>query len=175
MTRSTLTATTLAAALLLSACSGLSADEAATISGRTIGTAELQETTGQLNSIAAAPTEPANVLNELTRTDILDRVMAGTALEITDGEVTDLLRESGLSEPTDLTVDVARTRQYLALLQDPTTLQNPEAEDVLERLNEVTEADFEELGVEVNPRYGTWDPAQAVVVDEAPEWIAPVE
>lgn len=177
VTRSTLTACTLAAALVLSACAsdGLSADEAARIGDRSIAMDELQETVTQLNAASASPSEPAGVINELTRTDILDEVMAGTPLEITDGEVNDLLRQSGVSAPSDLTVDVARTREYLALLQDPATLQNPDAVGVLERLNAVTDADFADLGVQVNPRFGSWDATQAIVVDQDPEWITPVE
>jgi hypothetical protein len=177
VTRWTLTAPALAAALVLGACSseGISSDEAATIGDRTISMDELQETVAQLNAASAAPSQPAGVINELTRTPILDDVMAGTSLELTDNEVLEVLRQSGVPDPSELTVDVARTREYLSLLQDPATQQSPEAADVFERLNAVTEEDFADLAVQVNPRFGSWDPAQAIVTDQDPEWITPVE
>lgn len=160
----------LAAVILLSGCSDLTMDRAATIGDRTIGVDELQETTAQLNEISAQPAAPAAVLTELTRTPILDEAMSGSPLELTEQSVRELVRDAGLESPSDLTVDVARTRQYLALLQDPAIMQDPAAEGVMQRLSE---ASFDGLEVDVNPRYGSWDPETAIVGDQLPEWIAP--
>ncbi|MGB5934671.1 MAG: hypothetical protein WBG76_02235 [Ornithinimicrobium sp.] len=159
----------------LAGCGGISANEAAIIDGESIGESELQETTAQLNSISTEAASPSMVLGELTRTPFLDDVMAGTPAALTDQQVSELLRENGLAEPSDLTIDVARTRQYLAVLQDPEVLADPEMSEALNKLQTITAPDIEAIVDEINPRYGTFDanPEVLTVVPSAPEWIAP--
>jgi hypothetical protein len=157
--------------LALAGCGSVSASEAAVIDGESIGEGELQETTSQLNRIAAEPFTPAAVLSELTRAPFLDKAFAGTSAELTDQQVTDLLTENGLDNPSSLTVDVARTRQYQTLLQDPEVMADPQVAEAVSQLQEVTVADIEKLDVEINPRYGTFDPQSASIVPEDPKWI----
>ncbi len=157
----------------LAGCGGISADEAAVIDGESIGESELQETTAQLNSISVEAASPSMVLGELTRTPFLDEVMVGTPAALTDQQVSELLRENGLDSPSELTVDVARTRQYLTILQDPEVLADPEMSEALNTLQTIGPADIEAIVDEINPRYGEFDPETASVVPGAPEWIAP--
>jgi len=157
---------------MLAACGSVSANEAAVIDGERIGESELQETTAQLNTIAAEPFTPVTVLSELTRAPFLDGAFAGTPAELTDQEVNQFLAENGLENPSSLTVDVARTRQYQTLLQDPQAMQDSEVADAASQLQEITVADIEELDVDINPRYGSFDPQTASVVSENPGWIS---
>lgn len=173
VTRSILAASTLTAALLLGGCSGVSSGEAAVIDGRSISMRELQETTTQLNEVSTAPSDPAQVLTDLTKAPLLDDVMDGSTFELTEQSVSEVLRAAGLERPTELTLDVARTRQYLALLQDPGLMQDPAAEGVVQRLQALTVEDFEPLNIEVNPRFGAWDPTTVVVGEQVPDWIVP--
>lgn len=157
---------------LLSACGNISANEAAVIDGERIGEDELQETISELNTIAAEPFTPSTVLSELTRAPFLNAAFAGTSAELTDQEVSQFLTDNGLDDPSSLTVDVARTRQYQTLLQNPEAMQDPQVAEAAAQLQEITVADIEKLDVEVNPRYGSFDPQTASIVPEAPEWIS---
>jgi|GEM_PF-573740 len=157
---------------LLSACGNLSADEAAVIDGETVGEDQLQETTSELNTIAAEPFTPPTVLSELVRAPFLDDAFAGTSAELTDEEVSQLLADNGLDNPSTLTVDVARTRQYQTLLQNPEAAQDSQVAKAAEKLQKITVADIEKLDVEINPRYGSFDPQTASIVPENPEWIS---
>lgn len=164
---------TLAGALLLSGCSGLSASEAAVIDGRSISDSQLQEAAEQLNGISQQQSTAAVLLSDLALMPILDDVMGGTPLEITDQSIRELLRRNGVDDPNELTVDVVRIREYRTLLQDPAFATDPANEEVLTRLSAVGQEEIEALDVQVNPRYGTWDPTSLSLVDQAPEWITP--
>lgn len=161
-----------AAAMVLAGCGDVAADQAAVIDGQTVGESELQETTAQLNTIAAEPFTPSGVLSELTRAPFLDRAFAGTSVELTDQETAEFLAQNGLDEPTSLTVDVARARQYQTLLQDPQVMEDPAVAEAVSSLQEITVADIEALDVEINPRYGSFDAQTASVVSENPSWIS---
>ncbi len=158
---------TAVALMLVSGCSGVSPGEAAIIEGEVIGVRELQETTEQLNTISQQPSTPSSVLSELSRMPFFDRAAAGTPGELTEQQVIDVLQASGLENPTDLTIDVARTRQY------GVTIEEPDMADALAELNTLTVEDFEALDIEVSDRYGSFDPNLLEVTPTTPEWITP--
>lgn len=168
----TIVAGSSAALMALTGCGDVSANQAAVIDGKSVGESELQETTAELNTISAEPFTPAAVLSELTRAPFLDRAFSGTSVELTDQQTTQFLADNGLSDPTSLTVDVARARQYQTLLQDSEVLQDPQVAEAVSSLQEITVADIEALDVEVNPRYGSFDPQTASIVPEDPKWIS---
>ncbi len=158
---------TAVALMLVSGCSGVSPGEAAIIEGEVIGVRELQETTEQLNTVSQQPSTPSSVLSELSRMPFFDRAAAGTPGELTEQQVIDVLQASGLEDPTDLTIDVARTRQY------GVTIEEPDMTDALAELNTLTVEDFEALDIEVSDRYGSFDPNLLEVTPTTPEWITP--
>ncbi|MGB3827291.1 MAG: hypothetical protein WA962_00805 [Ornithinimicrobium sp.] len=158
---------------LISGCSGVSADEAAVIDGRSIGESQLQDTVEELNSISAQPATPSTVLSQLALTPIVDGIMAGTSAELTDQQVVDVLEQNGLSNPSSLTIDVGRTILYSAALQDPAQLSNPDVAEALSQLQEVTGEDIAAVVQDVNPRYGSFDAETRTIVPRVPEWITP--
>lgn len=161
------------AGVLLSGCSGVSADQAAVIDGRAIDEGELQNTVAELNSVSPQPETPAGVLNVLVTSPILDTIVAGSPVELTDQQMSEMLTEGGLENASDLTIEVVRARQYQSILQDPATLGDPEMADALGRLQEVTVEDVASLEMDINPRYGTFDPETVSITQQAPGWIAP--
>lgn len=157
----------------LAGCGDIGADEAAVIDGNSIGESELQETTAQLNSISSQAATPSSVLGELTRTPFLDDVLSGTPAALTDQQVNELLTENGLAEPTDLTIDVARTRQYLTILQDPEVLAEPDMAEALSQLQTIQAPDIAAIVDEISPRYGDFDVETGNIVPSIPAWIEP--
>ncbi|MGB3256839.1 MAG: hypothetical protein WBG89_11695 [Ornithinimicrobium sp.] len=170
--RSTVVVSVFAVAVL-SGCSTVSANEAAVIDGESIGEADLQETTEQFNSISTEPATPSTVLSQRTLTPAVDQIMAGTPEELTDQEVSEVLAQSGLANPSPLTLDVARTILYTQAFQDPEVLADPEMADALAQLQELTGEDVA-AGIDgINPRYGEYDAETRTIMPTVPGWITP--
>lgn len=158
--RTVATLTVLTAALLLGGCagSGVSSGEAATVGDTTISESDLQEVTTQFNEVAQQPMTPSQVLDTLIKAPALEQMVAGSGQEVTDQELLSQLAElpGAPGEPNPLMVDFLHGVVYSQMVggQVPPEL-------------------FADLEVEVNPRYGTWDPEAVSLADEAPEWITP--
>lgn len=160
-------------AVLLSGCTGVASNEAAIIDGESIGVSELQQATQEFNSISAEPAPPTTVLSQRTLTPAVDAIMAGTSAELTEQQVLDVLAESGLNNPSPLTIDVARTILYTSALQNPEALADPEIANALAQLQELTGDDIAAMIEDINPRYGEFDAETRTILPVVPEWIAP--
>lgn len=158
VTRSIVCSVTLAGALLLGGCSGVGSSDAAVVDGMTISESDLQEVTSQFNQVAAQQASPAEVLNTLIQVPTLEEAVAGSGQEVTDREVLTQLEAipEAPAEPNELMVDLLRGLVYLQLVGGAAP---PEL--------------LAEVDVDLNPRYGTWDPEGLGVVQDVPEWITP--
>jgi hypothetical protein len=167
-----LSALVLAATLTLSGCGGSTLQDGAVINGTSYSVREVQQAAQQLEQVTGQPGDPQSVLYEAAVVPLIEDAFAGSTYAVTDAELRRTLADAGLEEdPGDLTLESARFRHYSAMLQAPETLAEEEMAPVLERLNQVTQEDVNALDVEVNPRFGTWDPANGGVVPQVPEWI----
>lgn len=164
----------IAAALALGGCTGHEMREGAVINGTSYSMQEVQEAVGQIDSIAANPVGVPGLVYEAAVVDLIDDAFRGSPYSVSDAQLAATMREAGLEgEPNELTLDSARFRHYAAILQTPGVQEDPAMAPVLEQLNAVTQEDITGLDVQVNPRYGTWDPEQGGVVAEVPAWITP--
>lgn len=164
----------IAAALALGGCTGHEMREGAVINGTAYSMQELQEAVGQIDSVAANPTGVPGLVYEAAVVDLIDSAFRGSPYSVTDAQLTATMQEAGLDgEPNALTLDSARFRHYASILQAPGIQEDPAMAPVLVQLNAVTQQDILDLDVEVNPRYGTWEPEQGGVVAEVPSWITP--
>ena len=75
---------------------------------------------------------------------------------------------------------VARAVPQLQKLSEPPTdavIEILQAEASVQQIDDATRQElsrrFAELDMTINPRYGTFDPAQSSVVVSRPDWIAP--
>ena len=177
-------------ALALTGCGATeSAGAAAVIDARRIPVPQLQSSTQQLLEAArtsGAPTgadlDPATaqrgVLTQLIRADLLQETATRSGVSISDGEVDTLLREieqqAGSREALEQQlIEAAVPPQRLRETVRTIALQNamverlaPQAtspEEGVEALRQRLTETAQSLGVEVNPRYGTWDPEQLAV------------
>lgn len=168
--QSVIAALTLSAALSLSACGGPGSDPGVSVDGTDYSVAELQTAVQELNSVLAQPTSTAQVVQALGELPILSGLVAGTPAEITDGQLREVLGNNGLSEPGRATLDAVRSLQYDAILNNPGTFQDPRMATTIERMQALTDADWEGVDVDVNPRYGEWDIVNGLT-PVTPEWI----
>lgn len=146
--------------------------EGAVIHGTSYSIEEVQESVQQINNIAAEPTDARAVIYEAAIEQIFDDAFAGTNYRLTDADIRANVREAGLQDDAlPLTVEVMRLRHYAQLLQSPAALDDEQLMPVVGELQAVTQEDIDALEVEVNPRFGTWDPANGGVIPEVPSWI----
>lgn len=181
-----LAAALLAAVLGLAACGQGQPGDAATIDDRRIGILELQESTRELldaraaaEQRGAAPLEPADdgsvqrgVLTQLVRGELLEEAAERNGVQVSEGQVDELLREfeqqAGGRRPLeqDLVasgVPPSRLRDIVRFIANQNALGErlaPQAGDPEQRqtaLRDLLVETARQAGVEVNPRYGTWD------------------
>lgn len=171
--RASVPAVLLAATLALAGCSGTGLQEGAVIDGTSYSVEEVQEAAAQINSIAAQPGDVRSVIYEAAIAPVFADAFAGSPFEVSDAELRTTLRDAGLQdEATDLTLESARFRQYATILQSPDAAADPQMQPVIAQLQGITQEDVNALDVQVNPRFGAWDPANGGVVPQVPEWIA---
>lgn len=170
MRRTTLAAS-LSAALLLTACGGPGSDPGATINGTDYTVAEIQEAAAQLSGGVQAASTPQDVIRDLAVLPVVENILDGSPMEATEAQIREVLSASGVSDPGRATLEAGKARMYLQQLNNPATFQAPGMEEAIAKLQAVTDADFEAVDIEVNPRFGSWDPA-AGVVPSVPAWIS---
>lgn len=147
----------LAGALLLAGCSTGPFDHAATVNGQLISESDLQEAVAQINTQVA--TTPADVLGVLIKAPVLDELAQGAPFEVSEQQMVEAIRtQTTIENPSPLLVDYVRADYYLRQLGGV-----------------IPPEELAELDVELNPRYGTWDPTAGDVVNDVPAWINPVE
>lgn len=165
-----LTVLTLSAALVLSGCGGPGSEAGVSVNGTDYSVEEVQEATQDLAQWPPQTKEPQQVIRDLALLPFLDDLLKGTPVEVTDAQIRQQLTDTGVNEPSDATVDAARARHYQIQLSDPATLQDPKMSDVAAKLQGLTAEDLA-ADVQVNPRYGTWDPNAGGLTAVVPEWI----
>jgi hypothetical protein len=157
-----LTAVLAAAVLALSACSNSPLDHAATVNGRVISESELHEV---ITLLEASPVfegqsvSPQVVLGLLVQLPALEQSIGGT---LGDEEAARRARtQFQVEETTPLLLDLVRATAYL------------------EGGAQATEEQLAQLDVEINPRYGKWDPeglasgeSSSAIAPDVPPWIS---
>lgn len=150
-------------AFALAGCGVGPLDTAATVNGRVISERALQDTVIELNE-ADVPVTPVQVLDLLVKGPAVEALVTDGGGAIAEAEVVAAIRqatagsERPIENPSPLLVEFVTYDIYLGQLGGAVP---PEA--------------LAGLDVEVNPRYGQWDPQTGALTDEVPEWITPVD
>lgn len=145
------------AAVALTSCGTTALDHAATVDGQVISQSDLYEATEQLRTVEESAL-PAELLSVLVRTPALDEAVRGTETGVTNQRILADVQAVGIVDPNPLLVDYLRGRYFeerLGVQLSPEVLAG--------------------LDVEVNPRYGVWDPVAGTLTTPTPEWITPHE
>ncbi|MFD0271621.1 SurA N-terminal domain-containing protein [Streptomyces sp. NPDC127106] len=182
----------LAAAPLLSACSGgARPGTAAVVGGERITTSALQ---AQVNEVRAAQNGAGEAasqliqsspglervkLNKLLQTAVLERAAKDAGITVSrreleeyrDGQLqkaggAERLRASAL-EQAHLAPGQVDADLRFKLLRDKLFAHYGSQDKAMDRLGEAAKA----LHIEVNPRYGVWDAQQIVLGDQVTPWI----
>lgn len=161
----------LAALLTLGGCSGVGMQEGLVVDGRAYSVEEVQEATQQFRELSGEPIQPQAVISVATAVPVLDEYFQGTTYEPSESTLRSELTGGGLDgEAAELTLDVARYQYYAAVLNDPASQSDPALGPVVERMADYP-ADVAAQDVQVNPRFGAWDPDAGQVAPQVPTWI----
>jgi hypothetical protein len=160
--RAAVAGSALGAVVLLSGCgSALGTDAAATVDGRVITKTEAADVARQINT-AFQPQQPLTLGDAVTlliRAPYINELAQRSGKAVTATMARSALKEH-LDEPaTDATVEV---------LQADAAAQTLTEADKIELSQK-----FQKLKVSVNSRYGTYDPARAVLDPAMPNWVVP--
>jgi len=155
------TALALAGVLALSACSGTSsAETAAVVDGRVITEQQVRDATEQING-AFKPEQPitaAQALTLLIRAPYINEAAVKAGQAQSESAAREAFKD--YSEPvSDSTVEVLQAEASLQQIDDAG--------------RQALTQEFAKLDMTVSPRYGRFDPAQAAVVLERPNWLVP--
>lgn len=152
----TIGAASAAAALVLTGCG--TADQAAVVDGRVVSETLARDSARQIND-AYQPQVP------VTTADVVRAmILVPTVVDVAAEKGINLAHEAaatqipGISDPTDYTVDLYRVEVLTRQLGAP---------DHAEIIARTQAAD-----IVVNPRYGTFDAANAALTPEVPGWIS---
>jgi len=157
------------AAGILAGCS-VSPGDAAVVGDRRISQAYLEQATTELAPLLSNP-EPASVLSVLVVAPTFIDAAAEHGVGVSADEARTLLEESAVSAGIDPVPAFGEAALEVALFS--LSLQNlqglPDGDVVVAEV----QAASAELDVDVNPRYGSLDPATGQISATTPDWIVP--
>ncbi|MFJ6721034.1 MULTISPECIES: SurA N-terminal domain-containing protein [unclassified Streptomyces] len=181
----------LAAAPLLSACSGQAhPGTAAVVGGERITTSALQAQVNDVRSaqnrseqgaqlIEATPRLDRSKLNRMIQSAVLERAAKDAGITVTTREIEDVRKAQLQQAGTPAALETAALQQAqlapdqmdadtrFKLLRDKLFEHYGNQDKALEKLGAAANA----LHVQVNPRYGRWDARQILLGDETTPWI----
>ncbi|MFC7486372.1 hypothetical protein ACOCJ7_14090 [Knoellia sp. CPCC 206453] len=152
----------LAGVLALSACSGTSsAQTAAVVDGRVITEQQLREATDQLNAAFPREGKPytaSEILGLLIRAPYINEAATKAGKAQSESAARAQFKNFE-GTPAESAVEVVQA--------------DMSGQQIDQAAGQALLASFAKIDVTVNPRYGTFDPAQAAVVGERPNWLVP--
>ena len=152
-TRRLIAAALAAAALVLTGCGR--ADTAAVVDDHVITESGVLAASEQVAEYATQPLPPGDIVNRLVVLPAVLQVLEERGVTISDAAARSAV--SGINDPAPYLLDLARLDLAIGQMTQ---------EDMQNAIALLQEAE-----VEVNPRYGTFDPEQAAVVATQPAWI----
>lgn len=157
------------AALTLTACDSQQIGAAAVVGDQRITVSDLQDQARAIAELPDSTLDPHGDLSEIQRTilalhirhEVLGRVAEDEGLEVTDAEIDTALEQGGLPASDESVVaELDRTNVHDQLMFQKLVEAGDEAAAI-----ETFNAAAAELGIEVNPRYGTWGEDLTVTPD----------
>lgn len=161
----------LGAALATAGCGGSTADRAAVVDGSVISETSLQQATREVNSMEPALLQdrlsPSGTLTALVQAPVVLEVLAAKGVAVSDSVALRTARDRGVREPSEETLAIIRLATAIGTAQRSGQITEADAQTLTQRLAD--------LDVEVNPRYGTFDPETASIQATQPDWVTSVD
>lgn len=146
-------AVTATVALLISGCG--TADTAAVVDGRTISEAGVLRASEQIADYAQRAMPARDILNRLVVLPTVLEVLGERGVTVTDAAARSAV--AGIGDPSPYLVDLAKLDLAIGQMTQ---------EDMMEVTGRLADLD-----VEINPRYGRFNPQQASIEATVPDWL----
>jgi hypothetical protein len=161
----------LATALATAGCGAAGADRAAIVDGEVITQTEVQAAAAQVNrmepGLAEEDLTPTGTLTVLVQARFVLDYLADKGIVVSDSVARRDAAQRGIRNPGAATIVILRFVRALSLAREGGQLGEAESAEVVRRLQSAK--------VEVNPRYGAFDPRTAGIELEPPGWVTPAD
>lgn len=165
--RRSVAALAVGAALTTAGCGATTADRAAVVDGSVISETSLQEATREVNAMEPALLQeelsPSGALTALVQAPVVLEVLGEKGIAVSETVARRTAGERGLRDPSEGTLEIIRLATAIGTAQQSGQITEQDAQTLTQRLGD--------LDVEVNPRYGSFDPETASIALTQPDWV----
>ena len=160
------------AALVLAGCGGpAGADRAAVVDGRVISETSLQTAMAEVNSmdpaLLQAKLTPSGTLTALVQAPVVLTYLDGLGVKVSDTVATLDAQRRGVAKPSGSTLEIIKLATAISAAQGDGKLTDADAAALTDQLKA--------LSIDVNPRYGTFNPETASIELTTPGWVTPLD
>jgi len=146
-------------------------DRAAVVDGQVISETSLQTAMAQVNSmepgLLQAKLTPSGTLTALVQAPVVLTYLDGRGVKVSDSVATQEARRRGVADPADSTLEIIKLASAISSAQGDGSLTDADAAELTKQL--------QALDIDVNPRYGTFNPQTASVELTTPGWVEPLD
>ncbi len=157
----------LGAALVTTGCGATTADRAAVVDGTVIRETDLQAAMSEINGMDPALLQeqltPSGTLTALVQAPVVLDYLAGKGVVVSDSVASREAADRGVAEPSEGTLQVIKLASAISAAQQSGQLTEADGQALSEQLRS--------QDVEVNPRYGAFDPDTASIQLGQPSWV----
>jgi len=169
--RRSVAALAVGAALVLAGCGGPEGpDRAAVVDGKVITETSLQTAMSEVNSmnpaLLQAKLTPTGTLTALVQAPVVLTYLDGLGVRVSDSVAKQDAQKRGVADPDASTLEIIKLASAISTAQGDGKLTEDDAATLTKQL--------QELNIDVNPRYGTFNPQTASIELTAPGWVKPL-
>jgi hypothetical protein len=165
--RRSVAALALGAALVTAGCGTSTADKAAVVDGTVIRETDLQAAMSEINGMDPALLQeqltPSGTLTALVQAPVVLDYLEGKGIVVSDSVASKEAAARGVQEPSETTLQIIKLASAISAAQQSGQFAEADAQALSEQLRS--------QDVEVNPRYGAFNPDTASVQLGQPSWV----
>lgn len=169
--RRSVAALAVGAALVMAGCGGPAGpDRAAVVDGQVISETAVQSAMSEVNAmnpqLLQQKLTPTGTLTALVQAPIVLQYLDGKGVKVSESVAMQTAQKSGLSDPSDSTLEIIRLATAISQAQADGKIADADAVALTKQLKE--------LSIDVNPRYGTYNPNTGSIELTNPAWVKPL-
>ena len=165
--RRSVAALALGAALATAGCGATTADRAAVVDGTVIRETDLQTAMSEINGMDPALLQeqltPSGTLTALVQAPVVLDYLEGKGVVVSDSVASREAAARGVDEPSEGTLQVIKLASAISAAQQSGQITEADGQALSEQLRS--------QDVEINPRYGEFNPDTASVQLGQPSWV----
>ena len=169
--RRSVAALAVGAALVLAGCGGPAGpDRAAVVDGQVISETSLQAAMSEVNAmdpqLLQAKLTPTGTLTALVQAPLVLTYLDGLGVRVSDSVAKQDAQKRGIADPADSTLEIIKLAGAISTAQNDGKLTDADAATLTKQL--------QAMDIDVNPRYGTFNPETASIELTTPDWVTPL-